>query len=67
MAYTQTDIDALKAAVAKGATRLRMNGEEVQYGSLAEMRRQIRVMEDELTGATTAGPRASYPLTSRGL
>ncbi|WP_146592329.1 phage head-tail joining protein [Puniceibacterium confluentis] len=67
MAYSQTDIDALKAAVAKGVTRLRMNGEEVQYGSLAEMRRQIRVMEDELAGANSGAITVSYPHTSRGL
>jgi hypothetical protein len=67
MAYSQSDIDALKAAVAKGVTRLRMNGEEVQYGSLAEMRRQIRVMEDELNGVGSNAVKASYPLTSRGL
>lgn len=67
MAYSQTDVDALKAAVAKGVTRLRMNGEEVQYGSLAQMRRQIRVMEDELAGRASTSISISYPYTPRGL
>lgn len=67
MAYTQTDIDALKRAVAKGALRLKMDGEEVQFSSLAEMRRQIRVMEDELAGGTVSQISISYPKTTRGL
>lgn len=68
MAYTQTEIDLLRAAVARGATRLRIGGEEVQYPSLAEMRRQIREMEAELAG--TGGDSrmtVSYPKTGRGL
>lgn len=67
MAYTQADIDNLKAAVARGATRLRMNGEEVQFPSLAEMRRQIREMENELVGGSASGLSISYPMTTRGL
>ena len=66
MAYTQEQIDSLKAAVAKGATRLRMGDEEVQFASLADMRRQIREMESEMVGATQ-GMSVSYPKTSRGL
>ncbi|WP_273281063.1 phage head-tail joining protein [Pseudooceanicola atlanticus] len=67
MAYTQADIDNLKAAAARGATRMRMNGEEVQFPSLAEMRRQIREMENELAGNSASGLSISYPMTTRGL
>ncbi|MDF1801718.1 phage head-tail joining protein [Thalassovita sp.] len=67
MAYTQAQVDALKAAVAKGATRLKMNGEEVQFGSLAEMRRQISVMEAELAGGSKGQMSVSFPVTMRGL
>lgn len=67
MAYTQNDIDALKAAVARGATRLKMGDEEVQFPSLAEMRRQIKVMEAELAGGSVGGMSVSYPKTMRGL
>ena len=70
MAYTQDQVDALKAALARGVTRLRMNGEEVQYGSLAEMRRQVKAMEAEIAasaGSGSAGPTLSYPTTGRGL
>lgn len=67
MAYSQADIDALKAAVARGATRLRMGDEEVQYASLSEMRRQIGVMEAELAGQKTGALTISTPRTLRGL
>ncbi|WP_370045490.1 MULTISPECIES: phage head-tail joining protein [Salipiger] len=67
MAYSQDQVDALRAALARGVTRVRMNGEEVQYGSLAEMRRQLREMEAELAGAPVSGPVVSYLKTSRGL
>ena len=67
MAYTQAQIDALKDAVARGAVRVRMNGEEVQYSSLAEMRRQIQVMEAELSDSDTGSMAVSYPKTTRGL
>jgi hypothetical protein len=67
MAYTQDQIDRLKAALAKGATRLKMDGEEVQFASLKEMRRQIREMESEMAGAACAAPTATYPRTLRGL
>jgi len=39
MAYTQADLDRLQAAIAKGARRVRMNGEEVEFRDLKEMER----------------------------
>lgn len=54
MAYTQGDIDGLKAAIASGALRARLaDGREVLYRSLAEMKDTLRMMQDEVT------PRAS--------
>lgn len=68
MAYTQAEIDALKAAAARGATRGRIGGEEVQFDTLAAMRKQIRAMEAELAQAQgTTMPSVSYPRTTRGL
>lgn len=67
MAYSQADIDALKKAAARGATRLRLNGEEVQFASLSELRRQIREMETELAGNKASGLTVFYPKTGRGL
>lgn len=66
MAWTQADIDTLKAAIAKGVTKVRMNNEEVTYRSLAEMRQTLALMQDEVSGATR-GFGVTYARTSRGL
>ena len=55
MAYTQAEIDALKSAAARGVTRGRIGGEEVQFDTLREMRRQIAAMEAELAAAASNG------------
>lgn len=67
MAYTQTDIDALRSALAKGIRRARLNGEEVEFNSPNEMRRQLREMEAELAGTSIGQLTVSYARTSRGL
>ncbi|HBM60868.1 MAG TPA: hypothetical protein DD444_16975 [Citreicella sp.] len=67
MAWTQADADAIKAAIAKGVTRVRLNGEEVQYRSLVEMRATLRMIEDEVQGRAAGAFGVSYPRTSRGL
>lgn len=48
MSYSQTDLDTLKAAISKGVTRVRMNGEEVQYRSLGEMLQTVSIIERSL-------------------
>lgn len=64
MAFTQTDIDALKAAIATGAMRVRYaDGREVEYRTLAEMREVLRMMTDEVSasaGASSRGFLASF-------
>lgn len=67
MSYNLDQVDALRAAIAKGVTRVRMDGEEVQYASLADMRRQLQQMEAEIAGRPVTGPVLSYAYTSRGL
>lgn len=67
MAYTQEQVDVLRAALARGVTSLQLNGERVQFASLGEMRRQLREMEAELAGQATVGPVVAYVTTSRGL
>lgn len=67
MAFSQTDVDALKAAIAKGVSRVRIDGEEVQYNTFSDMRAALRMMEAELAGTTSATPRVVYPKTTRGL
>ena len=63
--YTQEQLDALKAAAAKGVTKLRMaNGEEVTFRTFEEMQRQISVMERALAPGATV--RQHYPTYSKG-
>ncbi len=54
MAYTQDDIDALKAALASGARRVKFgsgpDSREVEYQNRAAMLAQLDLMQSELTG-----------------
>lgn len=75
MARTQeqieAEIDALKAAKARGVRKLRMNGEEVEFGTMKELRAALSDLEGELAGISGGTSRAAlvpvYPTTSRGL
>lgn len=59
--YTQTQLDALRAAVATGALQVRnSNHEMVTYRSLEEMQRLIGVMERALGGARSAVLQPTY-------
>ena len=51
MAYTQTELDALKAAFAAGVLNLTYDGKSVGYGSAEDMLRRIRVIEGEMASA----------------
>ena len=53
MAFQQTDIDALKASIVTGALRVRYpDGREIQYRSLDEMNRILRMAEGEVAAAS---------------
>jgi hypothetical protein len=67
MAFTETDRDALKTAIAKGVLKLRLGDEEVQYDSFAAMRARLRMIEDELAGTSAGSVNVTYPKTTRGL
>ena len=56
MSYTQSDLDALKAAYARGALELQMGSERIRYDSGEAMLRRIRVIEAELAAASGRGP-----------
>jgi hypothetical protein len=64
MAWTQADVDALKAAIATGARSVRYGDKTVEYRSLDEMRQVLRDMQDEVSPAT-AGARCSYATFSK--
>lgn len=61
MAYTQVQLDALKAAAATGALQVRnSNHEMVTYRSVEEMVRLIAIMERALGGGRSAVLQPSY-------
>lgn len=51
MAYSQADIDTLKAAIASGVRRVQYATGSVEYHSLEEMRSILRDMEREVNPA----------------
>lgn len=68
MAFTQTDIDALKAAIAagRGARSIAFSDQTVTFHSVAEMVTLLRLMEADV--ATTAGtPRTRYGVVNKGV
>lgn len=67
MAWTQSDIDALKAAIARGVKVVQMGSERVEYASLSEMRAALSMMEAEVAGTSRSAMTVVYPTTSRGL
>ncbi|WP_316196980.1 phage head-tail joining protein [Bradyrhizobium sp. SZCCHNS3053] len=68
MAYTQDDIDALKAAIATGARRVKFgsgpDSREVEYRSRAEMIATLDDLVKEVS-PSAALPRVSYVRHSR--
>lgn len=54
MAWTQADIDNLKAAIASGERRVKYQDKEVEYRTLAEMKEILRGMEAEVTPVINA-------------
>lgn len=67
MAFTTTDRDNLKAAIARGVRKVKMGDEEVEYQSLSDMRAALRMIEAELGGVKEGALSIGYPVMSRGL
>lgn len=65
MAYTQTQIDAMRVAIASGVLTVRHGETLTQYRSLAEMERILASMEAEVAG-TTARPRRTVAAFGNG-
>ena len=67
--YTQTQVDELRAAIARGALRVSYaNGstrQEVQYASLTEMRSLLAEMERQISGPLARKNRYSFTRFSR--
>jgi hypothetical protein len=67
MAWTATELDALKAAYARGTLRVTYDGKTVEYGSESDLKRRIETIESAL--AAEAGrkrPIAGYAGFYRG-
>lgn len=63
MAFSQTELDALKAAYAEGVLSVSYNGRLVTYDSGDALLRRIRTIEAEInsTSTTRLRPRAMVP------
>lgn len=58
MAWTQTDLDRLDAAIASGARRVRFQTHEVEYQSLADMLKARQIIVGALDPSN--GPGVSF-------
>ena len=68
MAFTQTDIDKLRAAIAQGALRVRFADRDVTYRSLDEMRSILAMMQAAVNAAAGRPRRRAVRFqTSKGL
>ncbi|TDQ43802.1 MULTISPECIES: phage head-tail joining protein [Burkholderiales] len=72
MAYTQADLDALQAALAKGEKRVSFGDKTVEYRSVEELQAAIRQVKRELfeqavaTGLWPGAPRQIRLHTTKG-
>jgi hypothetical protein len=66
MAFTQTELDALKAAYASGALEVRYADKTVRYDSADKLLERIRIIEKSLNGRSS-GLKALDVTHSKGL
>lgn len=68
MAWTQADIDALKAAIAtgRGAKTMSFGDQSVTFHSVEEMRELLRMMQQDVTPVSTT-PRTRYAVVNKGV
>ena len=72
MAWTQSDIDALQAAIAagRGARMITFGDQSVQFHSVAEMLALLAAMQQAVSAeeaAATGGSRTRFAATSKGV
>lgn len=51
MAWTQSELDALKRAYAAGTLRVTSDGRTVEYGNAADLLARVRIIESEMAQA----------------
>lgn len=68
MAWTQSDIDTLKAAIIsrQGARSITFSDQSVTFDSIDDMLKLLAVMAAEVAGASTSS-RTRYAATSKGV
>jgi len=70
VAYTQTHLDALDAAIAQGATKVRFADREVTYRDLGDMMKTRALMLSDINKAAGILPRRARRIqfiTGKGL
>ena len=66
MAWTQSDLDAIEAALVNGTTKVKYETKEVTYRSIDELIRVRDLIKKDL-GATNASSGRVYSSHSKGL
>jgi len=67
MAWTQGELEALKAAYARGTLRVTYDGKTVEYGNEADLKRRIETLESAIAAESgKKRPIAGYAGYSRG-
>lgn len=68
MAFTQTDIDALKAAISagRGARTIAFGDQSISFHSVAEMIELLRIMSADVS-TTASTPRTRYGVVDKGV
>lgn len=69
MAYSQTDLDAINAAISGGARRVRLNGREKEFFSASDLLKLKEDITNELARAssTVRRPTCFRTRTNKGL
>jgi hypothetical protein len=67
MVWSQTELDALRAAFAAGTLRVTYDGRTVEYGDANDLLKRIRIIERELASAAgSAKPSRSLASFTKG-
>ena len=68
MAYTQSDLDAIKQAIASGELEVAYSDKKIKYRSIYELKQAQALIEKELTEASGVRPSKQYRVSvSKGI
>lgn len=66
MPFSQSDIDALKAAIATGTKRVQFENRSVDYQDTSQMLKALEVMESEVSALTSTPVRQIRVYANKG-